>query len=387
MLRILHLSDDPLPDWRIEKSAISASNLGYEIFFAGNDSINYHNKIFSKIYIINWTAKARFGVSTYWHYLKKEVGKVIKEAKPDIVHAHNIFSAKMISEFGLPFIYDDHEYWLQYSKIISENADTLCWKDKSPANIVRTIAIDLPVKVRRIIINRYALHLWTNWEKEVVSSAPTITLSDKIAEELRVLGNTDRVFVVPNFPMKFETENLEKPHIHSRLSSVYAGIEGKSQPHRNIEGFVDMFYEQDIGNLTMIGIEDANDNQKSITRVRYVGFLPRREMYEEMNNHSIGLVPFKKHWSHKYISPNKAYEYAHAGLYVMCTSSFETVLQTLKDNCTSFEDYKDLVSKLEYFRDNLEETYKMRLKIFEFARNNLIWERYENNILRAYQIC
>ena len=79
-----------------------------------------------------------------------------------------------------------------------------------------------------------------------------------------------------------------------------------------------MFYEQDIGNLTMIGIEDANDNQKSITRVRYVGFLPRREMYEEMNNHSIGLVPFKKHWSHKYISPNKAYEYAHAGLYVMC---------------------------------------------------------------------
>ena len=232
------MSDDPLPDWRIEKSAISASNLGYEIFFAGNDSINYHNKIFSKIYIINWTAKARFGVSTYWHYLKKEVGKVIKEAKPDIVHAHNIFSAKMISEFGLPFIYDDHEYWLQYSKIISENADTLCWKDKSPANIVRTIAIDLPVKVRRIIINRYALHLWTNWEKEVVSSAPTITLSDKIAEELRVLGNTDRVFVVPNFPMKFETENLEKPHIHSRLSSVYAGIEGKSQPHRNIEGFV-----------------------------------------------------------------------------------------------------------------------------------------------------
>jgi glycosyltransferase involved in cell wall biosynthesis len=193
--------------------------------------------------------------------------------------------------------------------------------------------------------------------------------------------------VVPNFPMKFETENLEKPHIHSRLSSVYAGIEGKSQPHRNIEGFVDMFYEQDIGNLTMIGIEDANDYQKSKTRVRYVGFLPRREMYEEMNKHSIGLVPFKKHWSHKYISPNKAYEYAHAGLYVMCTSSFETVLQTLKDNSTSFEDYNDLVSKLEYFRDNLEEIYKMRLKIFEFARNNLIWERYENNILRAYQIC
>ena len=63
-----------------------------------------------------------------------------------------------------------------------------------------------------------------------------------------------------------------------------------------------MFYKLDIGTLTMIGIEDAIDNQKSITRVRYAGFLSRREMYEEMNNHSIGLVPFKKHWSHKYMS-------------------------------------------------------------------------------------
>jgi hypothetical protein len=77
------------------------------------------------------------------------------------------------------------------------------------------------------------------------------------------------------------------------------------------------------------------------------------------------------------VSPNKAYEYAHAGLYVMCTSSFETVLRTLKDNCISFEDYSDLVSQLEYFRDNLDEFYKKRLKIFEFAKNNLIWERHD----------
>lgn len=122
------MSDDSLPDWRIEKSAISASNHGYEIFFAGNDSINYRNKIFSKIYEIKWTAKARYGISTYWHYVKKEVRKVIEEIKPDIVHAHNIFSAKMMSEFGLPFIYDDHEYWSQYSKIISEAVYALSWK-------------------------------------------------------------------------------------------------------------------------------------------------------------------------------------------------------------------------------------------------------------------
>jgi hypothetical protein len=43
MLRILHLSEGRLPDWRIEKSAISASNLGYELtfdFFVITVSIN-----------------------------------------------------------------------------------------------------------------------------------------------------------------------------------------------------------------------------------------------------------------------------------------------------------------------------------------------------------
>jgi hypothetical protein len=382
-LKILHLSDDRLPDWRIEKSAISASNHGYEIFFAGNDSINYHNKIFSKIYEIKWTAKARYGISTYWHYVKKEVRKALEEIKPDMVHAHNICSAKMMSEFGFPFIYDDHEYWSQYSKIISEAVYALCWKNKSPANIVRTFAIDLPVKLKRIIINRYASHLWTSWEKELVSSVPTITVSDKIGEELRIIGNTNRVFVVPNFPMHLEVNDFGQPRIHTNLSSVYAGVESKGQVNRDMGGLSDAFVQHNIGNLTIIG----NKGESLCKKVTHIGRLSRQAMFSEMSKHSIGLIPFKKHWSHPYLNPNKAYEYAHAGLFVGCTSSFDAVLQIFKDNCMSFEDYNDLVSQLEYFRDNLDELYKKRLKIFAFARNNLIWERYEKNIFRAYQSC
>ena len=220
----------------------------------------------------------------------------------------------------------------------------------------------------------------------MVSSAPTITVSDKIAEGLRVTGNSDKVFIVPNFPMKFETENLAKPHILSRLSSVYAGSDGLNKqkiPNRNIDGITDIFINRNIGELTIIGWEGSSLSEK----VRYAGLLPRQAMFIEMLKHSIGLIPFKKHWSHWFVSPNKAYEYAHAGLFVMCTSSLIPIQETLKDNCIVFEDYNNLVSKLEYFRDNQEELYKRRLKIFEFARNNLIWEKYENNIFRAYQLC
>jgi hypothetical protein len=115
-LKIQHLSDASLPDWRTEKSAITASNCGHEVIFAGRDSKNYQTKTFSKIYEIKWTFKARIGIPFYWHSVKKQVERVIREVRPDIVHAHNICSAKMISEFGLPFVYNDHEYWSKLAR-------------------------------------------------------------------------------------------------------------------------------------------------------------------------------------------------------------------------------------------------------------------------------
>lgn len=381
------MSHEGLPDWRIEKSAISASKLGHEVIFAGRKSpVSYDRKIFLKIYEVNWTAKARLGIPFYWRTVKKQIEKLIRDVKPDIVHAHNIFSAKMISEFGVPFVYDDHEYWSRSSRLLIEMAEKLTFRKKTKADIAKYIAVDLPIHLRRIFINRYAISLWTNWEKELVSSTPTITVSNRIAEELGVIGNnTNRVFVVPNFPMKLEVQALEKPYFHNRLSSVYAGGDGHNQekyPNRNMDGLTDTFTNYDIGHLTIIGWEG-----ESAEKVRYTGFISRQAMYSEMSKHSIGLIPWKKHWSHLFTSPNKPYEYAHAGLFVMCTSCLKPVSETLKENCFTFENYNDLASQLEYFKENLDELYNKRLKIFEFARNNLIWENYEKNIFSAYHLC
>jgi hypothetical protein len=207
-----------LPDWRVEKSAITSSKLGHEVIFAGRKPSNdYNRKTFSKIYEINWTAKARMGIPFYWHSVKKQVQKIIRQVKPDIVHAHNIFSAKMISELELPFVYDDHEYWSKHSKLLIEmanNNDNFFLQDKikgrmknGPFSVIASAK-----KIRRRLINNYSIRLWTDWEKELVSSCPTITVSDEIAEELRIVGkNNNRIFVVPNFPMECEIRDFKIP--------------------------------------------------------------------------------------------------------------------------------------------------------------------------------
>jgi hypothetical protein len=381
-LRILHLSHESLPDWRIEKAAISALKNNHEVAFAGKYPKNCNNEIFSELYSLVWTAKARFGIPFYWRSVKKQLEKIIREARPDIVHAHNLFSAKMISEFDMPFVYDDHEYWPIQAKLLKE-VGNLHALPKSEA--VQSV-FDLPKRIRRNFINNHAIKLWTKWEGEVVSSRPTITVSSKIAEEMKVTAsNTKKIFVVPNFPLRTEFGGFKEPLRHARLSCTYAGGDAHNKekyPHLNREGLAELFSNHDIGNLTIIGSEDASSEN-----VKYTGYLKRDSMYVEMSKHSIGLIPFKKHWSHAYLNPNKAYEYAHAGLYVMSTSSLTTIQQTLKDNCSTFEDYETLVQQLEYFKDNQDVLYNKRLRIFEFAQANLIWEKNEQDIFRAYQMC
>jgi glycosyltransferase involved in cell wall biosynthesis len=382
-MRILHVSHESLPDWRIEKSAISAANSDNKVFFAGRVPNSYSGKAFSKIYKISWTAKARLGLPFYWHSVKKQLEKVLNETKPDVIHAHNIFSAKMVSEFRIPFVYDDHEFWPVYVKRQSEAS-------KQSQKNVQMFSAAWPRAVARKVLRELlaskAIRLWTSWEKEIVSSHPTITVSEQIAAEMRISYHAKNVFVVPNFPMYSEVKDFEKPQFHNSLSSVYAGGDGRNidkYPNRNIDDLDNTFLQKDIGNLVIIGWNGTSSSNK----IRYAGFLPRQDMFHEMFHHSIGLIPFRRHWSHVYISPNKAYEYAHAGLVVACTYSFSVIKEILKEHCVTFEDYADMASKLMYFKENLDELYNKRLQIFDYARDNLIWEKNEKNIIEAYKKC
>jgi len=383
-LKILHLSTEGLPDWRIEKSALTALNKGHEVVFAGSKSpFIYNRNTFSKIYEVIWTAKARYGFPYYWHMVKKQIYQIIKEVLPDIVHAHNIFSAKMMLEFDIPFVYDDHEFWSRHSQLLLE-MDKLNEIQGEKVSLNETIR-GVRRRVKRKIINRHVNRLWAKWERELVSSIPTITVSNEIANKLRVIGNSNKIFVVHNFPMKFEVGGLGNPRQHDQLSSVYAGSDGhnkKKYPSRNIDGLTDIFTNNNVGDLTIIGW-----NGEFSEKIKYTGFLDRNDMYEVMSNNSIGLIPFKKHWSHEYINPNKAYEYAHAGLLVMCTNSFKEIKSVLKEHCVTFDDYEEMKEELLYFKNNMDELYYKRINLFEYARNNLIWELNEKQILEAYKIC
>jgi len=377
-MRILHLSDDGLPDWRVEKSALSAMKKGYEVFFAGRLNSIPQSTVFSETYPIKWTAGAMIGIPYYYRRVKKQIEKLVKQVRPDIVHSHNIGSAKISHHLGLPMVFDDHEYFRMLSLV---NAENIKFQNRVrlTSGLKRTIQ-----SMKLSFISRQSISNWTKWEKELVSSVPTITVSEQIAQELTKDrdGGKD-IFVVPNFPKEAEATEFSEPKSHKFLSCVYAGGDSKQKQvtNRDISGLANLFVDNDIGNLTIIGWE-----AESSEKFKATGFLTRDKMFSEMSQNSTGLIPWKKHWSHPFLNPNKAYEYAHAGLFVMLTSDLTSIINTLGDNCLTFEDYDDLASKLEYFKTNMDDLYEKRLKIFNYARSNLVWEKHDKKILDAYKL-
>jgi glycosyltransferase involved in cell wall biosynthesis len=377
-MRILHLSDDGLPDWRVEKSALSAKKKGYEVFFAGRLNSIAQSTVFSETYPINWTAAAMIGIPYYYRRLKKQIEKLVKQVRPDIVHSHNIGSAKISHHLGLPMVFDDHEYFRMLSLVNAENI-------KFQNGVQLTSGLKRTIQSMKLsFISRQSISNWTKWEKELVSSVPTITVSEQIAQELTMDRDGGKeIFVVPNFPMEAEASEFSEPKSHKFLSCVYAGGDSKQKQvtNRDISGLTNLFVDNDIGNLTIIGWE-----AESSEKFKATGFVARDKMFSEMSQNSTGLIPWKKHWSHPFLNPNKAYEYAHAGLFVMLTSDLTSVINALGDNCLTFEDYDDLASKLEYFKTNMDDLYEKRLKIFNYARTKLVWEKHDKKILDAYKL-
>jgi len=318
------------------------------------------------------------GIPYYYCRVKRQIEKLVKQVRPDIVHSHNIGSAKISHHLGLPMVFDDHEYFRMLSLVNAENI-------KFQNRVQLTSGLKRTIQSMKLsFISRQSISNWTKWEKELVSSVPTITVSEQIAQELKMDNERGKdIFVVPNFPMEAEATEFSEPKSHKYLSCVYAGGDSKQKQvtNRDISGLTNLFVDNDIGNLTIIGWE-----AESSEKFKATGFLARDKMFSEMSQNSTGLIPWKKHWSHPFLNPNKAYEYAHAGLFVMLTSDLTSVINTLGENCLRFEDYDDLASKLEYFKTNMDDLYEKRLKIYNYARTNLVWEKHDKKILDAYKL-
>ena len=355
ILRILHISHRGLPDPRVEKAAISARKWGAETYFAGGgiSGFSYPLKIFDGTFELPFNTKANVGLRPWWNALKRSLEEVLRRCKPDIVHAHDIIAARLAIEYDIPVVYDDHEYWSMEMR----------YKISGLRSLWRWL-------------------IWRSWENIILRKAEAvITVSDEIAHKHKKLNRN--VFTVPNLPMLSEVKDLEKCFTRRGLSSVYVGsLTSRQPPFRRMDGFIDIFIRRDVGDLIVIG----DRRLKSSPPIYSIGFLRHDLLLKELTKYHIGIIPWKKHPFHNFCNPNKPYEYACAGLLVLVTSDMKPVISMLGDFCKTFNNYDELASLLKYYKDDMDSALEEGLRTMKFAKEKLVWEKFEENIIKSYKI-
>ena len=361
-MKVVHVSDYPLPDVRVERMAYLSNKKGWKVFFAGPSANSFAlgENIFHRVYRLPWTRFARLGLQPHYGWVRRKLKKIISGIEPDIIHAHNVFSAKMVLSLGYPFVFDDHEL------VSMEKKSDIGFGDLGDR-----------------IAARYERWLWGRWERELAEGAPIVTVSDGIAEHYA--DQLADVYVVPNYPSLFE---LGKAHLAEEkelsFTAAYLGKPGdigsSHRPYRDVQGLLDIFKELNL-RLVVIGDRSLPSEGPVLSK----GFIHHSRLYDVISKFHVGLLPWKKHWFHKYANPNKPYIYAHSGVVVIATSSLRNVIKALGGTARAIDDFSDLKAVLLELSQDLRRTTEEGNNTRMFALGNLCLDHFDNELMDAYK--
>ncbi|MHA2104674.1 MAG: glycosyltransferase [Candidatus Hodarchaeales archaeon] len=363
-MKILHFSDEGLPDTRLDRYSHIFTNLKHETYFYGGfeqKTLHTFNS-FHEITENPIPRSVHFGIPISFQFYKKKFSTYYKNLKPDVVHAHNLMCGKICLDLNIPYIYDDHEYW--YYQIASRNMDPVSLFSK-----------------RKLLNSLYNRRI-KQWEKKVIAHAKAvITVSDTIEKEHKEFN--PNTHTIPNFPTMFEINQLpplnqSKNILKILLLTKYASRSEK----RSVDKFIELLSEMDA-DLSIIG----NHGEKK-RNINYLGYLSNKEMLEILPNFHIGLYTIQEERRQigyfKYISPNRVFQYIHAGMTPILHEEMAYLVSLLKNNGIYINKEDDVVSIIDKLKNDSEFLMHNPKKIQEFARKEFVFDKYEKNLIDIY---
>lgn len=293
-------------------------------------------------------------LSYFWGKIRGKVSRILRRVKPDIIHAHDIYAAEICRELGETFIFDSHENWLDPPKHPYKNP------------ILR-------------YIKHKGLEKFSQWCKDIIMETPTLTVNETILELYKKYSK--HVYLLPNYITLEESNNIEFKAKRNEVTYVYVGDDYPNRAYfRNIDRLVKLFLTGRYGNLTLI----TNKTPKLNEYVSVQKFMEHKMLLNYLTQFTVGLLYYEPCRDHHYFLANKFSEYAHAGLCILYAESLTNVARILGDLgiAVGAENLENTLKDLREQREDLEEKGEATRR---FAVKNLIWELYEDNILKAYK--
>ena len=256
-MRVLYLNLF-LPDHRVEKAAYLTKKAGHEIFFAGKVKQDYESTLisnensFTDICSLSFSPRNNLGFKL--KPLERKLQEFCSKNDIEVIHANNVYCAYLANKLNIPMVFDDHEFYsveLKYMKSSIKN-----YKEYF-SNIIMSIR-------------------FPKWERKLSNKYPVISVSNRILEDYKKRNSNVKTFLVPNAPLLEEINALPKLERYKELTSIYTGLNDfpSTVPHRNTTGLLEMWENDDIGKLIILG----DRNLKSTKNVKSLGFVSQKRL-------------------------------------------------------------------------------------------------------------
>lgn len=281
---------------------------------------------------------------------KVNLKRVFKALKCDIVHAHQVETAYYSYKKGLPTIFDDWEYHLEFSKL------RYCKSYYSIEGSFFSKCLKNPL-TRRLYKKRCSAVL------ELLANVPVIVTNDAVKKVYEDMG-TENVWTVPNVPVKQEVEyafrdgDVEKSSV---IITCYIGNLSRNEESilRCTKGIKELWKNFNLGKLH--AFEDNNR-------------VPHLEIMRQIRRFHFNLLFWRPLRAHKYYLQNKAFLASAMGLPTIISSSLISTIALLKD-------YALVVDSIEEIPDTIKNYNPPKIhRIYE----DHYWEYYEKRIKSAY---
>ncbi|MEM4696606.1 MAG: hypothetical protein QW170_05070 [Desulfurococcaceae archaeon] len=367
-MKIAIVSEDGLPDARVERIVKSLSKIYDEIYFIGlfKGFTLWDNPSKLVVKNINWGRFENLVIEPYYYWLKRKISRELAGIKPDILIAVNLVAGKILDELKYSFVLDYHEIW------------SLLLKYVSPRGVVRKLTY-----LRRRT-------LYPRLEELLLTKHPYITVSSRAREYfIDKYGNSNSI-VVENYPSIDEVKhvsNIEAKGNNVVKSFCYVGkdlvfFDGHlSRDLRKTLNVLDDLWNR--GFRFRVELIGSRDKIREYIEPR--GWMKLIDIYGTICNVDFGIMSYNPIHIQKYFSMNRFYTYVHSGVIPIATDTFEQYVSKLKNYLITVESSnyeKSLMDKyVEAIAMDSEEIWRRKTKLIEYARVNYVWENQENELL------
>lgn len=376
MEHVTVVNDTPLPDARVEREIMTLINMGFKVSYIGPFKYTtlIKDHFIENIIRISWSREARLKIEPYYSWLKRRVSRILRRLKPDIILAENIFAGMIVHELGYPMVLDDHEiYSLETKSYYLPSLN--------------------PIKY---FITKYKICLFKSVEKTIAEKHPVIVVTENSKNYyINVHGAShSNVFVIKNYPSIVEIRNIKFNKLsNQKIRFVYIGSSVGLYlkiPHKDLSltfKVLDELYRvyKNRKKFEVIFIGKSINNERAY--IKTTGYLKHSEMFKFTSQAHYGLASWKPSWFHKYCNPNKPYIYAHSAALPVITETLDSIIKDMRGYSIivkSREFLTNLKNTIISLLDLDEDTMnKQRLRLFEYSRKNLLWEKQSSKLVNS----